>query len=67
MWYDREGESIDNKECRQSMKAAYKVVEALIAEEGRNGIPPERIVVGKRKTFSVFANGKIIGGSLQIF
>lgn len=49
MWFDRQSENIDSKECRQSMKEAYKVVEALIAEEGRNGVPPERIVIGKTK------------------
>lgn len=47
VWFDREGEKIDNKECRQSVKDAYKVVESLIAEEGRNGVPPERIVIGR--------------------
>jgi len=46
VWYDCEGEQIDKRENRQSMKEAYKVVEALIAEEGRNGVPPERIVIG---------------------
>lgn len=36
----------DARECRSSVKEAHKVVEHLIAEEGREGITPEKIVIG---------------------
>lgn len=47
VWYDREDVHKDAHECRSSLKEAHKVVEHLIAEEGKEGISPENIVIGE--------------------
>lgn len=48
VWYDREDVHKDARECRSSIKDAHKVVEHLIVEEGKEGISPENIVIGKK-------------------
>lgn len=47
VWFDEKDVNKDSGECRPSIKEAHKVVEHLIAEERKEGIVPEKIIIGE--------------------
>lgn len=59
VWFDREAIDIDAKECQTSLSTVYESVTDLIKTEMDQGLPANRIIVGKlNKTFCI-SPGKI--------
>lgn len=51
VWFDRKSISIDSLESRKSLANSYELVNELIENELKNGIPINRIVVGMSLLF----------------
>lgn len=78
MWFDREAIDIDVEECQDSISTMYQPVIDLIKTETDQGVPANRIVVGKLKQFRsgilrlqkidslLFLGGFSMGGALSL-
>lgn len=51
VWFDRKSISIDALESRKSLSTSYELVNELIENELKDGIPINRIVVGMSLLF----------------
>lgn len=70
VWFDREAIDIETKECRKSLSTIYESVTDLIKTEMDQGLPANRIIVGKlNKTLCISfcqINQRISCISLQV-